>query len=251
MDFKKKNNILIFTPTYNEAENIEKLLSMLIGLNINADFLVIDDGSPDGTAMLIKQFSSNNPHQLIHLIERKEKKGIGSAHLMAIDFANHNKYLTLITMDADFSHQPADIPRFIEAIPNGDVILGSRFNHPESLAEWGLLRKTITHTGHFLTKILLGMPFDASGGLRLYQLNQISPSIFNSLSSKDYEFFFESLLILHMSGYKICEIPVVLPARIYGSSKMEFGHMIRGVYRLFLLSLRLHVMRLKFSKFKA
>ena len=221
---------LIFTPTYNESENIGLLLRMILELNLPADILVVDDNSPDGTSQVVEKLSNENTN--ISLITRKGKEGIGTAHLLALSYAREKGYEILVTMDSDFSHQPSDIPRFIEASKIHDVIIGSRFTTDESLKEWNIVRKSITHLGHFLTKILLGMPFDASGGLRLYKLNNISPKILNSLDSQHYEFFFESLFALHKAGVSIGEVPVNLPARVYGHSKMEIKHIIRGVLRL-------------------
>ena len=225
-----RHKILIFTPTYNESENIGLLLSMILELNLPADILVVDDNSPDGTSEVVQNLSKANAN--ISLIKRKSKEGIGTAHLLALSYAREKGYEILVTMDSDFSHQPSDIPRFIEASKTHDVIIGSRFTTQESLKEWNLFRKSITHLGHLLTRILLGMPFDASGGLRLYKLDNISPEILNSLDSKHYEFFFESLYALHIAGISISEVPVNLPARVYGHSKMQIKHILRGVLRL-------------------
>ena len=231
----QNHSILIFTPTYNESENIEKLINELVALELPADILVIDDNSPDGTAQLVRKFALGNPS--VSLIQRPSKLGIGSAHLLAIQEAYVMGYSTLISMDADFSHQPTDLIRFVNSAGDADIVIGNRFSEDESLGGWSFSRKLMTHMGHRLTKLLLRMPFDASGGLRLYKLDKIDRRIFESLRSRDYEFFFESLYLLYTSGFKIIQLPVVLPARAYGRSKMRLKHMIRGVTRLFRLGL--------------
>jgi len=236
-----KNELLIFTATYNEAENITRLIELLLGLNLDSDILVIDDNSPDGTSHFVDLLIKQHPN--VKLITRPCKLGIGSAHKMAITYAYENKYKTLISLDADFSHQPSDIPRFINKSDQFDVVLGSRFRSSESLSEWNPLRKCITHLGHFLTKNLLGMPYDASGALRLYKLNAIPQQLFNRLKSQNYEFFFESLLAIHINNFSIGEVEVKLPARTYGHSKMQIKHIISGVFNLFALSVKLSLQR--------
>lgn len=236
-----KNKLLIFTATYNEAENITKLLELLISLNLEADILVIDDNSPDGTGKLVDLFTERHPN--VKLISRSSKLGIGSAHQQAIKYAYDCGYDTLVTLDADFSHQPSDIPRFINKSINYDVVIGSRFRSSESLSEWNIIRKFITHLGHFLTKNLLAMPYDASGALRLYKLDQIPIELFNRLKSQNYEFFFESLLAIHINNFRIGEVEVNLPARTYGHSKMEIKHIVSGLINLFKLSLILNLQK--------
>jgi len=236
-----KNKLLIFTATYNEAENITKLIELLLALNLDAQILIVDDNSPDGTSDIVESLSKI--HHSVKLIKRPAKLGIGSAHTTAIKYAYENGFTTLITMDADFSHQPSDIPRFIEKSKDFDVVLGSRFSSADSLGEWNALRKCITHLGHFLTKNLLDMPYDASGALRLYKLNVVPKTLFDSLKSQNYEFFFDSLLAIHINGFSIGEVEVKLPARTYGHSKMQLKHIISGVYNLFALSIKLSLQK--------
>jgi glycosyltransferase involved in cell wall biosynthesis len=237
----KRNEILIFTPTYNEAENIRSLIEQLLKLGLPADILVIDDNSPDGTGDIIAKMMQNHPH--LSLLKREGKQGIGTAHLAALRYAKAGGYRLFVSLDADYSHRPEDIPRLLELKDTYDIVVGSRFQRESSLREWNLFRRFITHLGHFLTQAMLRLPYDASGGLRLYRLDRIPVTLFDRIESRDYEFFFESLTLFHMAGFKIGELPVDLPARTYGHSKMRIGHMVRGLLRLFRLAGKLAMTR--------
>ena len=228
---------LIFLPTLNEAGNIENMIEQIIGLNLGADILVIDDGSTDGTDGLVKGLAAKYPS--VSLIERGARLGVGSAHIQALRLAKQRKYSRLITMDADFSHQPSDIPRFIEAARAADIVVGSRFERTDSLKDWNLFRKGMTHLGHFLTRLLLSLPYDASGGFRVYAMDKVPQDLIDRLESANYDFFFESLALMHRRGLSVVEVPIDLPARVYGHSKMQIKHIFGGFFRLILLSYRI------------
>jgi dolichol-phosphate mannosyltransferase len=236
-----RNEILIFTPTYNEAENIRSLIERLLKVGLPADILVVDDNSPDGTGDIVAEMMRNQPN--LKLLSREGKQGIGSAHLTALRYAKAEGYRLFVSLDADYSHKPEDIPRLLELKDTYDIVVGSRFQRESSLREWNLLRRFLTHLGHFLTRVLLRLPYDASGGLRLYRLDRIPLALFDRIESRDYEFFFESLTLFHVTGFKIGELPVDLPARTYGHSKMEIGHMVRGLLHLFRLAGKLALTR--------
>lgn len=213
-----KNETLIFIPTYNESENVEKIYSRIKDLKLSLDFLFLDDNSPDGTGKIINLLAEKDSQ--IAVIHRNEKKGIGSAHLEGINYAYKNHYKILITMDCDFSHKPEYIPLFIKYSNNYDVVVGSRFLRSDSLKGWNLFRKCLTLLGHFVTKIFLGLPYDATGAFRLYRIDKIDPGLFDLVQTKGYSFFFESLYILFLNSIKIKEVSIDLPFRVYGHSKM-------------------------------
>jgi glycosyltransferase involved in cell wall biosynthesis len=229
--------ILLCLPTLNEAGNIQVMLGQIIDLGLDADIVVIDDGSSDGTDVLVEEVATKHPQ--VRLIERGARLGIGSAHTDALRLGKKGGYQFLVTMDADFSHQPSDIPRLLESAKTSNIVVGSRFSRPDSLKEWNLFRKGMTHFGHFLTKVLLSLPYDASGGFRVYRLGKLSPELIDSIQCRNYEFFFESLTLMHRSGLSVAEVPIDLPARTYGESKMELKHIFGGVSRLFQLAWRL------------
>jgi glycosyltransferase involved in cell wall biosynthesis len=236
----KKTDMLIFLPTYNEAENIEPMVNRILKLNLAADLLIIDDGSLDGTGKIADALAQH--HSNVSVIHRNEK-GIGGAHLRGIRFAYDKGYRVLVTLDADFSHAPEDISAFIENSQDNAVVVGTRFKRKSSLKEWSFYRKIMTHLGHFLTRILLRLPYDSSGGFRLYRLDKIDRTYFEKIRSSHYEFFFESLTVLHINAFRIGEVPIDLPKRVYGHSKMQFTHMIKGLLRLFRLSIILLLAR--------
>jgi dolichol-phosphate mannosyltransferase len=209
---------LVFIPTYNEADNVEVLFQQIESLNLNVDFLILDDNSPDGTGAIIDRMAATNPR--VHAIHRSGKLGIGSAHAEGIRWAYDRGYHILVTMDCDFTHSPDLIPCLLEHASEYEVVVGSRYLLKGSLAGWSLIRKLLTRFGHLLTATLLGMSYDATGAFRLYQLDRIPRGIFDLVYSRSYSFFFESLYLLWLNGCRIKEIPVRLPVRTYGHSKM-------------------------------
>ena len=225
--------LLVFVPTYNERENVTRLYEEIKAQKLGNDFLFLDDGSPDGTGKILDEIRSQDSH--VHVIHRKGKEGIGSAHKMGIQFAYDQGYSILITMDCDFTHLPEDIIKFLNNASGYDVVVGSRFMMEGSLEGWNLYRKFMTHFGHFLTRKLLGLPHDATGAFRLYQLGQLRSSLFDEVESMGYSFFFESLYSLMLEGAKMKEIPITLPSRVYGHSKMEIKDIHFSIFRLFVL----------------
>jgi dolichol-phosphate mannosyltransferase len=213
-------NLLIFVATYNEAENVEGLFERIQRLNLDADILFLDDNSPDGTGAIIDRIAAHNPG--VHAIHRAGKLGIGSAHSAGIAWAYEHGYRTLVTMDCDFTHSPERIVDFLAHSGTNDIVVGSRYLQKGSLRSWNLLRKILTHTGHWLTRGLLRMPYDATGAFRLYRLDRIPAGVFNLVYSRSYSFFFESLYICWLNGARIHEISIELPARTYGNSKMAW-----------------------------
>ena len=150
-------------------------------------------------------------------------------------------------MDADFLHHPSDIPRLLGRLDEYDLAIGSRFQAADSLIDWEIKRKVLTHLAHALTSTMLGMSYDASSGFRCYRLSRISDELLAMISSRDYEFFFESLAVLHEAKLRIGEVPVTCGAQTYGRSKMKFRHMLRGLLRLFNLRLNLGSMKRRYK----
>lgn len=213
-----RDRLLIFIPTYNEVDNVQAIYREICTLQLDTDFLFLDDNSPDGTGRIIDGMANDSPR--VYAVHRPGKLGIGSAHRDGIQWAYDHGYKVLVTMDCDFTHQPQSIVRFLEQAADHDVVIGSRFMGKDSLPDWNLLRRVITHFGHFMTRLMLGMPLDATGAFRSYRLDRIPPGVFNLVQSRGYSFFFESLYICWLNGLSVKEIPVTLPARTQGHSKM-------------------------------
>jgi dolichol-phosphate mannosyltransferase len=228
---------LIFIATYNEVDNVESLVHQIEDMGLHFDLLFIDDNSPDGTGELLDSMAKTRTN--LYVIHRPNKMGIGSAHFDGITWAYLHGYQILVTMDCDFSHKPSYILDLLNNCDSADLVVGSRFLMEKSLEEWNLIRKFLTRLGHRLTKIFLRMPYDSTGAFRLYRLDRISETLFGKVSSKGYSFFFESLFILNLNNYKIKEIPIKLPARTYGESKMTFKDAAKSFFALWRISLRI------------
>lgn len=232
----ESDKILVFIPTYNEAENVESLFQQIRDLGIPLDILFLDDNSPDGTGQIIDQLVAKYPG--VFAIHRENKLGIGSAHKTGIDWAYRNSYKMLITMDSDFTHSPLDIPTFIAMAFNSDIVIGSRYLEEGSLRDWNIYRRILTRLGHRLTVSLLKIDNDASGAYRLYRLDSMAPEIFDRVYSNSYSFFFESLYILKLNGCTVTEFPIDLPGRTYGHSKMALKDIFGSVFLLVYLCLK-------------
>ena len=239
---------LLFIPTYNEHENVQRIYGLIKALNLDIDLLFLDDNSPDGTGQLLDEMATRDPH--LRVIHRSGKLGIGSAHQAAIAWAYGQGYTALLSMDCDLTHSPEHIPEFLQHAGDYDVVLGSRFMREESLAEWNLLRKFLTHLGHFLTRYILRVPYDATGAFRLYRLDRIHRGVFQLVESPGYSFFFESLYVLCLSGVSVKEIPIELPIRTHGHSKMQMKDVIASLRRLINLYRRSFQIKAELRKLK-
>jgi dolichol-phosphate mannosyltransferase len=236
--------ILVMIPTYNESENVKKMCLEISKIGISVDILFLDDNSPDRTGLILDEIAKNVPR--VSVIHRPGKLGIGSAHTDGIQWVYSWGYSHLITMDCDFTHSPDNIPDLLKYSEEYDVVVGSRHILDESLRGWNVWRKFLTRTGHLLTKILLRMPYDATGAFRLYRLDRIPFEVFGLVSSKGYSFFFESLTILNLNKYKIKEIPITLPPRTYGHSKLRFSDMVQCLFFMINMSWNIQFNREKF-----
>ena len=224
---------LIFIPTYNECDNAPELYKQLVAMGLDADILFLDDNSPDGTGRILDDLAAEDPR--LHVIHRTGKLGIGSAHVDGINWAFDHGYARLVTMDCDFTHQPSDIPRLLEWSDKCDVVVASRWLKPDSLPGWTALRRFLTSFGNFLTRRLLDMPYDATGAFRVYDLQKVPRNLFLAVKSRSYAFFFESLFLLTCNGYSIHEVPIVLPSRMHGHSKMDWREAVRSAWRVSIL----------------
>lgn len=231
-----RDGVLVMVPTYNEAENVRPLAERILAAVPQARLLFVDDQSPDGTGRILDDMAGSEPR--ISVMHRALKEGIGAAHLAGIDYAYDHNFEVLVTMDGDLTHVPEHIPLLFEKLRENDVVAGSRF-HPEGgLEDWTPIRRALAHSGHLMTVLLLGLPHDATGAFRAYDLRTVPQPAFHLVRSKGYSFFFESLKLLKMNGARIGDIPVVLPARAYGHSKMKFSDALMSVRMLIMVAAR-------------
>lgn len=221
---------LIFIPTYNERENVTPLWQEIAALGLDADVVFMDDRSPDGTGEVLDALAAKNPR--LKILHRPGKLGIGTAHQAGIAYAYDQGYKILVTMDADFTHSPGNIPLLMQRLGDAEIAVGTRYMQKDSLAGWSLWRKFLTGLAHVLTTWLLDLKYDSTGAFRVYRLDRIPPEIFSLIQSKGYSFFFESLHVLHFNRYKIEELPIGLPPRVAGHSKMSYRDMFRSLEML-------------------
>jgi dolichol-phosphate mannosyltransferase len=224
---------LIFIPTYDERDNVGPMCEQILALGLDADLMFTDDGSPDGTGVELDRLAAL--HGRLRVFHRGGKSGIGSAHLEGIALAYREGYDRLVTLDCDFTHSPALIPVLLDRGATADVVVGSRYLGNDSLPGWSPVRKMLTSGGHLLTKNLLGISQDATGAFRVYNLRTLPEALFALVRSRGYAFFFESMLVLQRNGFSIAEVPIKLPARTAGNSKMSLQEIRRSVQTLMTL----------------
>jgi dolichol-phosphate mannosyltransferase len=226
---------LLFIPTYEERDNVAPMLAELRRRVPYADIVFMDDNSPDGTGKILDELAKTEPR--LTVLHRSGKLGVGGAHLEGIAYAYDKGYDTLVTLDCDFTHSPSDIPVLIEKSSEAAVTIGSRYLESDSLPGWNVVRKALTNVGHMLTVSMLGIGGDATGALRVYRLSAIPREMFSLVKARGYAFFFESLFIAHQNDLVIREVPIVLPARTYGHSKMNLREVQRSVVQLVTLTI--------------
>ena len=210
---------LVVTPTYNERKNIAKFLECLLKIDPNLHILVVDDNSPDGTGHYVKEVSNTTPR--VHLIQRPRKLGLGSAYKVGFEYAVKNGYDVIIQMDADFSHNPNDIRRFIDAIKEADVVLGSRYINGVRVINWPITRLLLSYFANLYARYMTGLPFvDLTSGFKCYRRKVLESLPWHHIKTTGYGFQIETLFWAYCKRFKIKEIPIVFTERSEGSSKM-------------------------------
>ena len=211
---------LIIVPTYNERENIDTLLDRLLGLPYGLEVLVVDDGSPDGTADLVKAWQAKTPR--VHLLQRPGKLGLGSAYRDGFRYALKNGAEYIFEMDADFSHDPDAIGDFLEAAKDADIVLGSRYLHGVTVVNWPLSRLILSYSANVYTRIVTGMPLaDATGGFECFRRRALESVNLERVKTEGYGFQIEMSFRCWKRGFRIKEIPIVFVDRRAGVSKMN------------------------------
>lgn len=220
----------IIIPTLNEVGTIEFLITRLRQVVPEASILIVDDNSTDGTIEKVTTLASKDNQ--VSLVVRSERLGIGSAHKLGIRSAFTQGFEIAVTMDADLTHDPESVPKLLSLLQDNHIVVGSRFLPGGGLEDWAVSRQVLTHVGHLLTKAFLGVPFDSSTGFRAYRLTPTLVDALESTPSSSYGFFVESMGILVTAGFVIGEVPVVLPSRTYGHSKMRIRDLAETLVRL-------------------
>jgi dolichol-phosphate mannosyltransferase len=212
---------LIIIPTYNERENIDPLLTRLMALPYDLHVLVVDDGSPDGTAAVVREWKTREPR--VHLMERPRKMGLGTAYLAGFRYALDQGAELVFEMDADFSHDPEAIGGFLEAVRDADLVLGSRYlNGKVTVMNWPLQRLILSFGANLYTRWITGLPLnDATGGFKCFRRKVLESIRLDKVQSDGYSFQIEMSFKAWKKGFRIKEIPIVFVDRHAGVSKMN------------------------------
>lgn len=213
---------IIVIPTYNEINNISKLIEKIHSFVPEMHLLIVDDNSPDGTAKVVKDLAASDSENRIHLIEREGKQGLGTAYCRGFSWAIERGYDTIMEMDADFSHDPKEIPRFLEAIKENDLVIGSRYIKGVNVVNWPLRRLLLSYFANMYTQFITGLPIkDATGGFKCFRAEKLAQIDLDKIKSNGYGFQIEMNYRMWKKGARIKEIPIVFVDRIEGESKMS------------------------------
>lgn len=231
---------LVITPTYNERKNVETLLSRIHALAPETHVLVVDDNSPDGTGNYVKDRAAGE--DWAHLMARPGKQGLGTAYCDGFLWALQRGYDVIIQMDADLSHDPGQIPIFLELIEEYELVIGSRYIQGVNVVNWPLSRLILSWSANLYAKVVTGVPVrDLTGGYKCWRREVLADLDIPSLRSEGYAFQIETTFRAYHQGYRIIEIPIVFVDRTEGDSKMSQGIILEAIWI---------VIRLKLSRIK-
>ena len=236
MNMQTSDSIVII-PTYNERENIENIIRAVFALEKVFHILIIEDGSPDGTAAIVRTLQQEFPERLF-MIERKGKLGLGTAYIAGFKWSLEHHYEYIFEMDADFSHNPADLPRLYKACAEegADVSIGSRYVSGDNVVNWPMGRVLMSYFASKYVRVITGLPVhDTTAGFKCYRRKVLETIPLDGIRFKGYAFQIEMKFTAYKYGFKIKEVPVIFINRELGTSKMNssiFGEAVFGVIRL-------------------
>lgn len=212
---------LVIVPTYNERENITRLIDLVLYQDPSIDVLVIDDGSPDGTGQLADEVAAVNPR--VNVIHRPSKMGLGTAYIAGFKWALQHSYAYVLEMDADFSHDPAHLPQFLTSIQDADLVLGSRYREGRvTVVNWPVARLLLSYFANVYARIVTGLQlYDATGGFKCFRRAVLEAINLDDVRSNGYAFQIEMSFRAWRRGFRIVEIPIVFVDRTEGVSKMS------------------------------
>jgi dolichol-phosphate mannosyltransferase len=219
------NKTLVVVPTYNERDNLPPLAQRLLNLQVPVDLLIVDDNSPDGTGKIADDLAAK--HASVNVLHRQEKNGLGRAYIAGFKWALDQGYDFVFELDGDFSHNPDDIPMFMEAAQTADLVLGSRYLNGIRVINWPLSRLMLSKSAAKYVKMITGMPFtDPTGGYKCFRRRGLEAIDLDTVRSNGYSFQIEMTHRLWRQGMKVVEVPIVFTDRFQGHSKMS-GHIVR------------------------
>lgn len=226
---------LIIIPTYNEIENLQKLVTEVFQqASEETHILIVDDNSPDGTGDLADAIAKSNTR--VHVLHRPRKMGLGTAYVAGFKYGLERDYQVLIEMDSDFSHDPRYLPLFQKEIENVDVVIGSRYVSGGGVLNWGLGRRVLSRGGSFYARAILGVGIeDLTGGFNCWRRSAIEGIGPDTIRSDGYSFQIEMKYRAWLKGFRMKEIPIVFEDRHLGKSKMNKKIVLEAIYRVLLL----------------
>jgi dolichol-phosphate mannosyltransferase len=228
---------LLIVPTYNEIDNIERMLTTLTSLYPELSILIIDDGSPDGTAEVVKQFQERHPN--LYLMERQGKLGLGTAYIAGFKWALDKDFEYVFEMDCDFSHDPHDLSKLLEAALVNDLVIGSRYIDGIRIINWPMHRLLLSYFASIYTRIITGLKvLDVTGGFKCFTRKALESIDLNRIFSNGYSFQIELNFKIWSQGMKVKEVPIVFTERRDGQSKMSGGIVWEAVFAVIKLRLK-------------
>lgn len=228
------NKAIVLIPTYNEIDNINKMLSCLHSKYPDLSILIIDDGSPDGTAQVVKDFEKEN----LYLIEREGKLGLGTAYIAGFKHAIAKGFDYIFEMDCDFSHNPDDLPVLLEAAQSNDLVIGSRYINGIRIINWPFRRLLLSYLASLYTRLITGSPLlDATGGFKCFKRSTLEALDLDKIMSNGYSFQFEVNFKVWSKNMSVKEVPIIFTERRDGESKMSGGIVFEAVFAVIKLRL--------------
>jgi dolichol-phosphate mannosyltransferase len=222
---------LVVVPTYNERDNIQEVVGRLLEVADHLDVLFVDDGSPDGTAQVIEREASADGR--IHLLNRPSKQGLGTAYVDGFRWGLERGYEAFVEMDADLSHNPADIPRLLEALGDADLAIGSRYVKGGRVRDWVWWRRAFSFSANWMVRQLLGYPVrDSTAGFRAFRPEVLQRIHFTTFRSRGYAFQVETTRGVFLCGGRIIEVPITFVDRVRGRTKMDLRVVFEAIAKL-------------------
>jgi dolichol-phosphate mannosyltransferase len=213
---------LVIIPTYNEKENLPQILPRLLALPVRVDVLVVDDNSPDGTGKIADEFAARDAR--VHVLHRAGKEGLGRAYCAGFLWALERQYEFIFEMDGDLSHNPADIPAFLEAAKNADLVVGSRYSDGIRVINWPLNRLMLSLTAAKYVQVITGLPItDPTGGYKCFRRKTLELLDLENIRSNGYSFQIEMTHKVWRKGLRVAEVPIIFTDRFQGRSKMSWN----------------------------
>jgi len=228
---------IVIIPTYDELNNIKKLVPELLELYHDLDILIVDDNSPDGTGDFVKELQESNSR--VYLIERKGKMGLGTAYVAGYKFMLENGYDVAFQMDADYSHDPREIANFKKYIDDYDLIIGSRYIQGVNVINWPMRRLLLSYFANYYTKFITGLPLkDSTGGFKCIKREVLEAIDLNHIKSNGYAFQIEMNYKAWIKGFKLKEVSIIFMDRVAGTSKMSKKIVREAIFRVWKLRFR-------------